>query len=779
MNYCIKCGSKLESGSNFCSSCGAKIGDISKVEIKKEPKKNTDNTKVILMLGIFLVLFSTFILGIITWKSLNEIFRISFFGFETILFFALSFVLKKIDSKIDRLFFVIGLLLIPYTLTLLPYYGLLTDYFNQGPGMYVYLAILYFLTSVFYLLVNNSFKSKFVNYLFMISLLLSFINIGLFFNSGHSVIALLIILYMVVLYIMSLFDLFSESFIKTIKIFTTIMIGAIVPYLLFTYCFINSDLDKVFNIASLIIYIFFGYLKLHKDNKISLEIILPITYTIVVSVLIFRLFYMNEELFMYVLSGICILLSVISVLFNKKLFSLLTSIFTYVTICFLLLITLVIDNNMVVIILSIFLLIYNIFNIISKNVSIAPYFIPLNIFILVLGVINEFFEVKFIYVLLVTIFIFLIIYSVLKICKNKYALTYYVTSFVLSIISTYNINSFLSELYSNNMYGSRYSFDYINIGIIVAFSLLFILSYLFKEQKPFSIISFIFLNISAISIINNFYYGILITSGITLFGCILLSRFKKLDLKPYFIYIQIALFIVTLTSRFSYPIYVLLINILLYVIAYITILKINNVKGWRIAYIIVGLLALYKILGVIFTVSTIASLISVILTGIILVILYLLDAEDNLVLTFISLVILIPYYDVVAAEISFLEELYILPFVIYTFVFTEVIKFKDETNRKLSTIIPISILSIFMLGFSKDIPSIIFDVIYSLFLIFLGLYRKYTYFIYFGIVMIILTIFIQLFTILDSVAAVISLILIGFILIGIAVYLEVKKNNKQ
>jgi hypothetical protein len=61
----------------------------------------------------------------------------------------------------------------------------------------------------------------------------------------------------------------------------------------------------------------------------------------------------------------------------------------------------------------------------------------------------------------------------------------------------------------------------------------------------------------------------------------------------------------------------------------------------------------------------------------------------------------------------------------------------------------------------------------------LGLYRKYSYFIYFGVILIVLTVLIQLFTILDSIAVVISLIILGFILIGIGVYLEIKKNNKQ
>ena len=148
-------------------------------------------------------------------------------------------------------------------------------------------------------------------------------------------------------------------------------------------------------------------------------------------------------------------------------------------------------------------------------------------------------------------------------------------------------------------------------------------------------------------------------------------------------------------------------------------------------------------------------------------------------MTFISFAVLIPYYNLVSLEFSNFDELYVLPFVIYTFVFTEVVSFKDETNKKLTTIIPISVLSIFIISFSNNVPSIIFDVIYSLLLIMLGLYRKYSYFIYFGVILIVLTVLIQLFTILDSIAVVIALIILGFILIGIGVYLEIKKNNKQ
>jgi hypothetical protein len=219
--------------------------------------------------------------------------------------------------------------------------------------------------------------------------------------------------------------------------------------------------------------------------------------------------------------------------------------------------------------------------------------------------------------------------------------------------------------------------------------------------------------------------------------------------------------------------------VLLYVLAYISIIKYNNNKVWRIFYIIIGFISIYKIFGVIFGVPTIAALISIIVIIIAIVIMYLLDIENKLTLTFISFAVLIPYYNLVSLEFSDFDELYVLPFVIYTFVFTEVVSFKNETNRKLTTIIPTSVLSIFIISFSNNVPSIIFDVIYSLLLIMLGLYRKYSYFIYFGVILIVLTVLIQLFTILDSIAVVIALIILGFILIGIGVYLEIKKNNKQ
>ena len=165
MNYCTRCGTKLMKNDKFCTKCGLKIiTEEDKLEMKKKNDKKNQN--IILLLGIFLVLFSTFALGIITWKSLNEIFRLSFFGFECLLFFGLGYVIKKLtDNKMYRVFYIVGLILIPYTLTLIPYYGLLSDYFNKGPGLFIYLSIIYFITFLIYIFANHRFKSGFVNFI--------------------------------------------------------------------------------------------------------------------------------------------------------------------------------------------------------------------------------------------------------------------------------------------------------------------------------------------------------------------------------------------------------------------------------------------------------------------------------------------------------------------------------------------------------------------------------------------------------------------------------------
>ncbi len=754
MNFCTNCGSKLDKSNKFCTKCGTKI--IS--------NKEKNNQNVILMLGIFLVLFSTFALGIISWNDMNHILRLCFFGFECVLFFGLSFVLKKLtDNKLYRLFFVVGLLLIPYTLSLIPYYGLLTDYFNNGPGLYIYLAIIYFLTAFIYLIINNKFKSGFVNLISLISLLVSFISIALIFSDSIVIISLLITSYMFIINILSKLNVFSDNLKKTMNIFVYILL--IVDFLILISSFNKEPiiLNNILNVISLLLYIITGYLFINKNKNTAYRGILPFLFTILSVVYLNNVFIIYHTISIYSIAIVSLILYFISHVYNDKLLKDMTLGITYSVLLILMLISIFSSYNLILLVISIMTLLFTLFNIFVSGYKWLNYFIPFNIFIIIVSINNITINFKLIYELIVTALLYLIIYVLLKVNKNKYSLTYLIGAYALVMIGMYNF---------------AFGYNIINFGIILILLFIFVFSYLFKENIAISIISFVSLNISSFMVYINtdhpVYYGLLTISSLTLIFSLLLTKLRNIDLKPYILYSEIVIFIITLTNNMQYASYILYINIFIYALSYLSVIKFHNYKWWRLVYIMLGLLTIIRVVNTLINPIVIASLISIIIILIVLTIMYLLDVENNISIALLSLVTLYPYYNLVINNFSDISELYIIPFVIYTIVFTEITPFKNKENQKLSTIIPLSILSYFFVVIGNGVPSIIIDVILSLTFILLGLHRKYNYFIYFGVIFMIVTIFIRLFTILNSLLVVIILIIIGFILIGAVLYNDVK-----
>ena len=72
-----------------------------------------------------------------------NLFRLLFFCFETCLFYLMALALKKVSNKTARIFFVIGLILTPFTLSMIPYYNLVPSILYNKSLIYVYLAIIY------------------------------------------------------------------------------------------------------------------------------------------------------------------------------------------------------------------------------------------------------------------------------------------------------------------------------------------------------------------------------------------------------------------------------------------------------------------------------------------------------------------------------------------------------------------------------------------------------------------------------------------------------------
>ncbi|MBO6195165.1 MAG: zinc ribbon domain-containing protein [Bacilli bacterium] len=766
MNFCTSCGSKLKKNVKFCTNCGQKvITEEEKKEIKRKEEKKNQN--IILLLGIFLVLFATFALGIISWKNLNEILKLSFFGFECLLFFGLSYILKKLtDSKIYRLFFVVGLILIPYCLTLIPYYGLLSSYFNKGPGLYVYLSIIYFITFIIYLIINSSFKSKFINFLSLIILLVSFIFVALIFSKSITIISLLITVYLFLMTIISYTNIVSEDLKKIMHIFVSIMIFVDIIPLLLSYVSSEKIIFNIIKIISFIIYLLAGYIRIHKNDNSVYEGFLPFSYHFLSFILIINLLIDYEVVFLYVYTIISLLFYFISLVFNKKVFSNITLGITYYSLIILMIASSLSNYNSVFLIIAIITLLFNIFSIIVSKIEWINYIIPINIFVIIVGISKITINFKFIYILLIAALIYLLVYVVLKALKKKYSMTYLITSYSLGMISMYNFVN---------------GFNLINFGIVLIFLLIFVFSNLFKENEAISIISFISLNLTSLamysSVSNTLFYGLLTISGLTLIFSLLLTKFKKLNLKSYILYSEIVIFIITLTNNMHYSSYILFISIFIYAISYLSVIKFHNKKWWRIAYIMLGLLTITRVINTVIDPIVIASIISIIVLLIILVIMYLLEIENNISLTLISFITLFPYYNLVGNTMADIEELYLLPIIVYLIIFTEIIKFKNPENKKLTTIIPLSILCYYFVIIGSGVPSIIIDIILALVIIILGLYRKYNYLIYFGVIFIVITLFIRLFTILNSVAVVIMLIILGFILIGLALFNELRKKK--
>ena len=78
MKICSNCKRENKDDAVFCTGCGRKF------------KKETDIAKIVLLVGVFLVLFSSIFFGILNWGIMNNLFRLLFFCFESCLFFLLS-----------------------------------------------------------------------------------------------------------------------------------------------------------------------------------------------------------------------------------------------------------------------------------------------------------------------------------------------------------------------------------------------------------------------------------------------------------------------------------------------------------------------------------------------------------------------------------------------------------------------------------------------------------------------------------------------------------------
>ena len=772
MKFCTHCGYELEEDSKYCQSCGHELEE--KVVVKKEEpvpeKKEIEPQKLILIIGVFLVLFSSFVFGFITWKSMSPLFKLLFFGFEALLFFGISFVFRSINKNVSRLFTILGFIMIPYVLSLIPYYNLGSDYISSGEGLYVYLAILYFATFVFFVIIGKLIKSISMTTLSLVSLLVSSICLALIFSEDIVVITLCVLIYLLILQMVSKLNIFSKNLNNVINYAS---IGG--TYLLTPLMISNASNDgnQIIIILSCATYIINSFVHIFSTKNSPISALATFTIPILLFFTFTGLFGTKDGLVYYLVEVICIALYMVFSMVNKEC-EIMSLIVTYIGLLllpviffirFLLYGTYIPELT---ILLSI-LLCFNLLNIFVYKQKILHYIVPINLFLTLISLIKWIGVLNIVNAILIISSIFIFVYFILKMIKNKYSYSYLFTSIFMTVICLFNT------------YGG---FNYINILIPVILGISFLLTVLFKEKNEIKIPIYVLLNISVVVVFNKLpvLYSLLIIGGVTLLITLLLSKIMKIDLKPYIMYSEVIILLTLVLNDFSYPIYISIINALLYFLGFYSVIKHFNFKAYRIVYLVFGLLFLTNMIDHVIEPLLLSTIISISSIIIILFTLYLFKVEDSTNLSFISLICVFPYFKLIGTEYSDIQELFLVPVVIYTILITEIYKFKDKKSKDLATLIPLLIVAYLFVAIAvknyESIISIIFDFSLAAILMVLGAYRKHTTLLITGIALTIVTFVIRLFTILGSLAIIVTLIIIGFALIGIALFMELKKKRQ-
>lgn len=747
MKICSSCQTKNNDDSVFCKKCGKKF------------KKETDISKVVLLVGVFLVLFSSIFFGIFNWGNMNNLFRFLFFCFETCLFYIMSLALNKTSNKISRIFFVIGLLLTPFTLSMVPYYNLIPSILYNKSLIFIYLAIIYLLTFVGYLLVNIKFKGKILNYLALLSLLISIIFACLIFTKNIVIIGLVITVYMLVV---NLFSKILKN--KIYYYFSLILSFFVVPFLL--VCFLQTEkFEIIINSVTMAIFAADTYIKLSFNEKTILHFFAPfmlqgLTFTLIGAI---PTNYIIIEILIITLVNIA--LYFVTLIFKNKVLSITTLVLTYLMIGLLSLYCMIVGSSMELAIVSGICLLFSLSLVIFKKYNFAHFLITINVLTLISGLNSWLYNFDTLIIVGFLSILYLIIYLVLNLISNKYDFIYLIIMMLIGLFA---------GLF---MFVELSGFSLIKLIICITFAIGFILCNVFKEHAGIRITWFVIFNILTLPLFSTAYYSLLAISIFTILSGIVLSKATKFNFKPYLLYAEIVIFIITLCNTMNYNIYSLFINVLAYILGYVSLVNYHNKKGWKIPYIMVGLLYITKLLGVIVEPVVICSLISLVIILIIIISMYLLDRFNSKELVIISLVSLIPYYTLIEALDTYQYELYLVPFVVYAIILLYVIKFKSNGSKNAFILIPFFTIGTLFILTNTGVVSTIIDVVFALTYIILGLINKNNLLVFFAIGLLILTILLQIFTVLNNISIIITLLVIGFILIFVAVFYSTRKKD--
>lgn len=771
MNYCTNCGNKLKENSNFCTSCGKPTkNELEKIKAKKQEEKEKRKDKTILWLGTLLVIVASIIFAFTNWENMGRVFKIVFLIVESLIFFIISFVYKKLNNESSyKVMWFLGTIFIPIILNLVAEYELFGNYLSySGSGIFVYLALSSFICAVMYYLSYKFIKSNVFLYLGHIFLYLVIVftlyafKLDIVLENNNLI---LIILSFINLIIIAL-NIFIKnrsinifmSFIMLVLFFITIIYFGISYYdsttifLLFTY---------IFEIASLFILI-----KVSKKNFIIY--LYPIFIYLLSTQAITQLNFYNLQVYILILVSILLYLILRSI--NNKAIN----IISFILLLIISYSSLINANANIILSCSIIFLGLYIF-IIKCNIgrvesSISEILLPVNIYLIISSLFDLFVSVKPELILLISSIICFTIFNIFdeKNKKDNLNKVFEISAYILVLISSFIIILFKSTLTSFML--NEFLWIYY-----------FLYAFIKKKKKAESIsmfsISIANLILCSISLDIKLYYVILTISTILTVIYILSNRigFKNKNLLIYFSYSFIIL--LSLFNIKEYSMFAFMCNILLYVILYYIYNKREKIPFiFKYIFTLLGFILIYRLFDYFIDKEVIANLFTLITYIIIIISMYLLEIDSDRKITCYIPVITIPYINLVNNVDIFSDikiELIAMLIILLTMIIFEKIRpFKDT---KLDDIFEVIVLIIIYLSIAQE--TITFNYIVSALYLFYGIIKKTDIFVTLGIVLILLSTLINLIQAFSTLATIFVILVIGISLIGYVLYKETIKNK--
>ena len=217
---------------------------------------------------------------------------------------------------------------------------------------------------------------------------------------------------------------------------------------------------------------------------------------------------------------------------------------------------------------------------------------------------------------------------------------------------------------------------------------------------------------------------------------------------------------------------------LLFIYSYFNIKNKEKFSWYRILHVFFGFLFIYKLLNMLIVPVVIVNILTLFIYLFVLIVMYLSESEKSQNIYLYSFMLLLPYYNLIN-NIKVLESIYqlnLVPFILYTLVGAELIKFKSDNSKQIFVFTLILLLSFGTI--STSIESMIISILLTIIFLIYGIRNKMNMITYFSVIYFVISLILSLYKTYNNILIISLLLLFG---IGIIVYIFIKetKSNKK